>query len=303
MSNKKDLPLLQGSHVRNENREGTNFPTSIDINPTAKCNLNCSFCWGPNHSIEDGLSTTDWENVLMFFASRGTTSVVFTGGEPLIRRDIGSLAMFAKHKLGMHVTLSTNTLLLKRKASEVLPHVDEIGVPLDGSTPERNNLMRLGTVRHFSSVIETLPLLDTQYPHIHVTVRTVVSKVNSNDILSIGSIVKNHSHEIDRWKIYQFNPMSYGEQNIGEHHIGDSEFGQICQVVRANYGNLPIHIYPAKEGYYRYVFIGSEGNVYGENDNGKYAFAGNILTSSTSELLQGISEIFNPRKNSYHAQE
>src|SRR5437762_732284 len=103
------------------------FPTSIDINPTAKCNLSCSFCWGPNHTIEDGLSTADWKAVLSFFTTYGTSSVVLTGGEPLIRRDLAEIVRFAKRNLGLHLTLSTNTLLLKKKAPDVLAYVDEIG--------------------------------------------------------------------------------------------------------------------------------------------------------------------------------
>lgn len=91
--------------------EGKNFPRSIDINPTAKCNLDCSFCWGPEHTIEDGLSTAQWKGVIDLFSRRGTNAIVFTGGEPLIRPDIDKLVVYAKEQ-GMRTTLSTNTLLL-----------------------------------------------------------------------------------------------------------------------------------------------------------------------------------------------
>src|SRR2546421_7250557 len=93
------------------------FPRSVDINPTALCNLHCSFCWGPDHTLPDSLTAEDWEQVIRFFAHHGTTAIVFTGGEPLIRKDIGRLLEFAKI-LGMRVTLSTNTLLLQKRADQ-----------------------------------------------------------------------------------------------------------------------------------------------------------------------------------------
>src|ERR1051326_8916799 len=131
------------------------FPSSIDINPTALCNLHCSFCWGPDHTLPDSLTTEDWEHVIRFFAHRGTTAIVFTGGEPLVRKDIGRLLAFAKF-LGMHVTLSTNTLLLRKRAEQYLPFVDEIGIPLDGSNAVNNSRMRLGPSRAFACALDAM---------------------------------------------------------------------------------------------------------------------------------------------------
>src|SRR2546425_11691187 len=112
--------------------EHTRFPGSIDINPTALCNLHCSFCWGPDHTLPDSLTAEDWEHVIRFFAHHGTTAVVFTGGEALIRKNIGRLFEFAK-TLGMRVTLLTNTLLFRKKTDQCLPFLDEIRISLDGS--------------------------------------------------------------------------------------------------------------------------------------------------------------------------
>lgn len=146
-----------------EKRAISLFPRSIDINPTAKCNLACEFCWGPDHNISDGLNTNQWKGAIQLFAQNGTDSIVFTGGEPLIRSDIGELIRFAKDQ-GMRITLSTNTILLKRKASQVLPFVDEVGVPLDGSTKENNSMMRVGNTGAFQSSLEAMDFLSKEYP-------------------------------------------------------------------------------------------------------------------------------------------
>ena len=131
------------------------FPKSIDVNPTSKCQLQCPFCWGPNHEIPDGLSTQDWLNTIQFFAERGTDAIVFTGGEPLLRKDIVELLRFSK-QMGMRVTLSTNTILLPSLAEKVLPMVDEVGIPMDGSTEQNNLLMREGKINSFQYQIDAL---------------------------------------------------------------------------------------------------------------------------------------------------
>jgi MoaA/NifB/PqqE/SkfB family radical SAM enzyme len=164
------------------------MPASIDVNLTAVCNLDCSFCWGPDHSIPDGLTTADWTNVLSYFADRGTMAVVFTGGEPLVRKD---LARLLRHGSGldMRITLSTNALLLARCAADVLPHIHEIGIPIDGSSAESNARMRSGSRRAFACAIEALRLVRAHNPNIEITVRTVVSRINAHDIAAIGKLL------------------------------------------------------------------------------------------------------------------
>lgn len=182
------------------------FPRSIDIFPTAGCNLRCSFCWGPEHNIPDALDTDGWKQVINFFSSRGTNAVVFSGGEPLIRGDIDELIRFSKG-LGMRITLSTNGLLLRNKASQVLPFIDEIGIPIDGVNTKQNAKMRLGNARAFSAAMNALHIIKPNYPYIEVTVRTVVSKVNIVEIENVGELLETQRGLFDRWKLYHFAPV------------------------------------------------------------------------------------------------
>lgn len=282
------------------------FPSSIDVNPTAQCNLACSFCWGPDHAIENALSTQEWKKTLKFFKKNGTTNVVFTGGEPLLRNDIGELTRYAK-ELGMRVTLSTNTLLLRKKAKEVLPYVDEVGIPLDGSTHENNRKMRKGinggNPQHFTAVMRAVGDIKREYPGIEVTVRTVVSKVNKTDIEAIGAVLAAHQGTFDRWKIYQFAPVSYGEKNEAEHAISLEEFMTVAKGVEERFQNeLPIRVYYAEERPGRYVFVGPEGNIFGVGEDGKYQQAGNILTARRRVVKNNIRLLIDPERNQLHAQ-
>lgn len=279
------------------------FPTSIDVNPTAHCNLNCSFCWGPDHSIPDKLTTDNWKQLLDFFAQRGTTSVVFTGGEPLVRKDIGDLLRYSD-ELGMRVTLSTNGLLLARKADDVLPHINEIGIPLDGSTPERNSKMRLlpggmrrGSLGHFDAALSSMALVRARRPEAEITARTVASRVNQDDLIPIGRVLSEHLGDVDRWKVYQFMPVSIGAKHRAEHELFDAEFKAIGENLIRTFPDMRIQIYPASERIGRYLFVGPEGNLFGVGPDGKYENIGNFFEMSEAQLSEGITRLVNPVRN------
>ncbi len=272
------------------------FPKRIDVNPTAKCNLRCTFCWGPEHNIPDGIDTQGWEKIIGFFAANGTKEIVFTGGEPLIRSDLAQLLHFAKEQ-GLRVTLSTNTILLNEKrAMELLPYVDEIGVPVDGSNPQKNGLMRTSLIpnlgdKHFLNAMEALRLVRHLNPLIEITIRTVVSKVNKDDILAIGKLLNLQKENWDRWKLYQFTPVSIGEKNQDLHNISTSEFKKIGRQVLKTWPNSSIQIYAMDDRIGKYFFLGPEGNVFGVGKDGMYKKLGLFQEMSKNELIKAINSL------------
>ena len=284
-----------------EQLTSSNFPIAIDINPTARCNLDCSFCWGPDHSIPDGLTLMQWQRTLEFFKSHGTESVVVTGGEPLIREDLPEILSFAK-RLDLRVTLSTNALLLRKKHEAVLPFVDEIGLPLDGGTPEDNQEMRKGTRRSFNAVIDAMSLVRTQYPTIEITIRTVISRVNSFKIESLARLLEMRTEFFDRWKIYQFTPFSIGAANRREHEIGDEDFRMVMSRIEASCGFCGRVVFQtASEAKGRYIFVGPLGDVYGVNNVGEYCVAGSVLSDDLEQLSKDISRRVDEKRNISHA--
>jgi len=70
---------------------------------------------------------------------------------------------YVHRDLGIRTTLSTNGILLKRKAKQILPYVDDIGIPLDGHTMEVNNISA-----RFKEVVEKVRDLNPEFPKISV---------------------------------------------------------------------------------------------------------------------------------------
>lgn len=74
-------------------------------------------------------------------AELGFQQVAFSGGEPLLHPDIGSMAAHAK-SLGLRVVLTTNgTLTARHTWQDVAPYLDLVAVSIDGGL-ETHNRMR-----------------------------------------------------------------------------------------------------------------------------------------------------------------
>lgn len=66
-----------------------NFPEIINFRITSRCNHNCKYCYGPKNIKE--LSFPELKKIFNLFHKRGVKVAVLTGGEPLLREDIGEI--------------------------------------------------------------------------------------------------------------------------------------------------------------------------------------------------------------------
>lgn len=274
--------------------------TSIDVNVTARCNLRCTFCWGPDHEIRDALSATEWEKALAFFRAQGVSRVVFTGGEPLLRKDLPRILEYA-NKIRYRITLSTNGLLLRRRMDDVLPWVHEVGLPLDGSTEERNASMRPGpgSALAFGAAVEAANLVANEYPGIELTLRTVVSRVNISDVADIGRVVDGLPGR-PRWKLYQFVPASIGSAHRAEHEVTAEKFGAVFDDVRLRFPHLNMKSQSAVARVGRYLFVGPEGRLFIPGGPTGYIDVGTWAGLRASGDLDTLLLLPDPEKNVQH---
>src|SRR5713226_6898122 len=101
----------------------------VDIEPplallaelTHRCPLRCPYCSNPldlsRASAE--LDTVTWKRVLSEAAALGVLQVHFSGGEPLVRRDLAELVRHAR-QLDLYSNLSTGATLADRATLERL---------------------------------------------------------------------------------------------------------------------------------------------------------------------------------------
>lgn len=114
-----------------------------------RCNYDCVMC---DLKLRDrelrarGLTEFDtarMKGILDAFADLGISGVGFTGGEPLIRKDIFELLAYTK-KLGMISHLNTNGSLVTEQVARAIieAQVDSVNVSLDGASAATHDAIR-----------------------------------------------------------------------------------------------------------------------------------------------------------------
>ena len=92
-------------------RAGVHRRPVVVWNCTPACNLACSHCYAACAGEQRVLTTDQACAVIDDLARFGVPVLLFSGGEPLLRPDIRTLAAHAKAK-GLRVTFSTNGTLI-----------------------------------------------------------------------------------------------------------------------------------------------------------------------------------------------
>lgn len=115
-------------------------------NITERCNLNCTHCYsrsGPGTKCEGELTTAEAKALIGDLAEMKVPLILFTGGEPLMRPDLFTLAAYAEEQ-GIMSALSTNgTLITEEIAAQIKESgIGYAGISLDGATAETHNRFR-----------------------------------------------------------------------------------------------------------------------------------------------------------------
>jgi len=207
----------------------------LDIHITGYCNMNCLFCCGAPKNLA-GPTYRDFKKVVDTIAQAGVTTLVFTGGEPLLKPRIEKCLEYAKNK-GLEVYLSTNGLALtERLYAKVAPYIDVLGLPLDGSSREMNAKVTREEAL-FDSTLKHLKSFYLNPPAHLVKIGTVVTKINKEDVVSIGHVLYEtpNSYPPDVWRLYEFSALGEGLKNREEFEINTKDFDQVVKQVVATF--------------------------------------------------------------------
>jgi MoaA/NifB/PqqE/SkfB family radical SAM enzyme len=130
-------------------------PSDVSIKLTENCQARCVTCDYWKHRWTDHINTDQAVALLNRLSDIGVTTVRFTGGEPLLRRDLFKVLETADTSRFTTVGLQTNGLLLRRFASQVNDSpFTHVVVSLD-AVNERNDQIR-GIQGYFEKAIQGL---------------------------------------------------------------------------------------------------------------------------------------------------
>ncbi len=153
-------------------------PLSVHVGVTNRCNSRCRYCRFDRLAGPDLWTTESLLKVLGEMRSTGTRRVQFTGGEPMLRKDIGVVLERAK-SLGMFTGISTNGLQVPERVNELLP-ADIVQVSYDGPAEVHDHLRGEGSHRTARAALDAL-----QGGGIPVWTNTVLTTVNAPRIEEI----------------------------------------------------------------------------------------------------------------------
>ncbi len=104
-------------------------PLLVGFNITFRCNLRCAYCASPTLEVPE-MDTDQVLRTVDDFYALGMRWITFSGGEPLLRKDLGTIIGHVKDK-GIVTFISTNGWLIPKRIGELL-RADRFTISLDG---------------------------------------------------------------------------------------------------------------------------------------------------------------------------
>ena len=169
----------------------------VRIAVTEKCNLRCTYCM-PEEGVDfqNGeliMSADEIQRVISVLAKMGTKKVRFTGGEPLVRKDIVKLVAGAASTPGIKaVHLTTNGILFPKYAKE-LREAGLTGVNISLDTFDAEKFVRITRRTGVEKVQESINLaMELKFPR--VKVNTVVMRgFNDDELTKFTELTKKNA--------------------------------------------------------------------------------------------------------------
>lgn len=182
-------------------------------NITRACNLKCVHCYNDSGACkaDDELSTDEAKDVLNDLVQFGVPSVLFSGGEPLMRPDLFELIGYAVER-GLRAVISTNgTLIMPDMAKKIKQHgVSYVGISLDG-IGDINDRFR-GVSGAFDRAVAGIK--NCQNAGVRIGLRLTLTRKNVQDLESLFDFFE--AERIERACFYHFVPSGRGGKMADE---------------------------------------------------------------------------------------
>lgn len=194
-------------------------------NITRKCNLSCIHCYSNSKNIDykGELSTTEAMRVIDDLCEYKVPVILFSGGEPLLRKDLFELADYAIQK-GMRLVLSTNGTLIDQNIAQKIKQTpfSYVGISLDG-IGEVNDTFR-GMKGAYEKTLRAFKIL--KEINQRVGLRMTLTRTTINNLHNIFDLLEQE--QIDRVCFYH---LVYAGRASREEDITKEESRKAIEII------------------------------------------------------------------------
>jgi GTP 3',8-cyclase len=200
------------------------FGRTVDylrISVTDRCNFRCHYCMPEKHKFLPHNELLDYTELALIadrFIDHGIRKIRLTGGEPLVRRDIGILLEQLGKQVGNgrldELTLTTNgSRLAEHSEAIAAANVRRINVSLDSLDPKRfAEITRGGDLAQVFAGIAVAKSVG-----IAIRINMVAMKaVNEDEVLSMTEYCAKEGHDL---ALIETMPLGDGVSGRADHYV------------------------------------------------------------------------------------
>ncbi len=163
-------------------------------NCTRQCNLSCLHCYASadNQRSPDELDSEAGKAFIRDLAAFEVPVLLFSGGEPLMRRDIFDMVEYARGQ-GLRVALSTNGTVINDGTADTLKQLGfaEVGISLDGIGANNDHFR--GKAGAFDAALKGIR--SCAKLGLRVSLRLTITRFNYGEIPAIMQLVEDEGIE------------------------------------------------------------------------------------------------------------
>jgi radical SAM protein with 4Fe4S-binding SPASM domain len=260
---------------------------------TDGCNLRCPYCYASSEKCLPGeLTTAESLDLVTQIAGFGTKTLVFTGGEPMLRKDLFEIVEHAKRS-GLLCNIITNATMIRTPeiAQRFAELFDSVTVSVDGGTAETHDRTRGKGA--FAKTYQALHLLNAA--GVQPRINHIVTSDNIDELEHFATFIEG----LDVHSVRLMNHNELGRGAGDEFDFGWNDHLRVQQLVWTSPiastlrpdGPRPVSPCSVKGNCGmggNEIYINSLGDVYPcKLVTGKPEHAGNVRTKPLADIFAG----------------
>ncbi len=191
-----------------------NTPLIVSYAVTKACNLRCLHCHvSAKEALANELNLQEAMRAIDEMAALGTEALIFSGGEPLLRKNFVLTLTEYCIDAGIIPAMLTNGVLLNHKVAWELKEagIMAVGLPLDSSVPESHDKLRNVPGAFEKAVNAIKACLDVD---LEVVVTTMALKNNFSDMPKRIALMAKLG--VEQAAVYDLVPVGRGKDVMDE---------------------------------------------------------------------------------------